>query len=585
LIFISYISYSQVYLHNAYDFDSSGNPFKPLIAGQSITTGKTGDYYITGSFVDTANFNFASNNNPLILNSYNWRDAFVVKYDKLTNYPIWAYQIGGYNSNGWLANSIAVSTAETSTNEMYIAGNYKYTIDCDQSSNTFNLTSSGNNDVFICKISSSGVSTSFVWAKSIGGIEDDNVKSIAVDKNDNIYIIGTFSGNVDFNADPNISYNLFSQKNSTFICKYSSNGNFLWAKNFSPTSYLGECKAESIKIDRSGNIYSLGYFSDMVDFDPGNNTFNITALNNDQAFICKLNSSGNFLWAQSIEAATGNVKFNIDSLDNVIIAGNYNGNPDFDAGSGVVNLTPIYNQTAFFILKIDSNGNFMWVKGMGAGASNNCKEVQTDKYNNIYLLGFFGSNSSSSFLTDFDPNNGVYNLTPEGLTDIFILKIDSAGNFVWARNFGNQESSNHEYSNSFCINDSIIYIIGRYRGLLDVGINPGETQTLNFPSNITTNMFISIWAQDISTGIADNLNSFQIDISIFPNPSSGQFTFNNLQKESVIEIYDITGRLIFNTTTLNTSETIDLSDKQKGVYFYKIISDKNEIQQGKIIIQ
>jgi len=75
------------------------------------------------------------------------------------------------------------------------------------------------------------------------------------------------------------------------------------------------------------------------------------------------------------------------------------------------------------------------------------------------------------------------------------------------------------------------------------------------------------------------------NILIYPNPSSGLFTFSNIGINSSIEIYDITGRLIFNTTTQNTSETINLYDKQKGVYFYKIISDKKEMEQGKLIIQ
>jgi len=87
-----------------------------------------------------------------------------------------------------------------------------------------------------------------------------------------------------------------------------------------------------------------------------------------------------------------------------------------------------------------------------------------------------------------------------------------------------------------------------------------------------------------NVSVKDKSNSDNT-ISIYPNPSNGYFTFNNLKKENTIEIYDITGRLILNTIAQNTSETIDLSDKQKGVYFYKIISDKKEIQQGKIIIQ
>jgi len=121
----------------------------------------------------------------------------------------------------------------------------------------------------------------------------------------------------------------------------------------------------------------------------------------------------------------------------------------------------------------------------------------------------------------------------------------------------------------------------------------GTVASFYYPTEICADASSNIYIGDsgnnkiIKITITTNLpepdlkNSF----SIYPNPSNGYFTFNSLEKESVIEIYDITGRLIFNTTTQNTSETIDLSDKQKGVYFYRIISDKKGMQLGKIIIQ
>lgn len=74
-------------------------------------------------------------------------------------------------------------------------------------------------------------------------------------------------------------------------------------------------------------------------------------------------------------------------------------------------------------------------------------------------------------------------------------------------------------------------------------------------------------------------------ITVSPNPSSGQFLFSNLEKENIIEIFGITGKLLFKTTTKNTSYTIDLREKEKGVYFYCIRSQKNKIQHGEIIVQ
>ncbi len=74
-------------------------------------------------------------------------------------------------------------------------------------------------------------------------------------------------------------------------------------------------------------------------------------------------------------------------------------------------------------------------------------------------------------------------------------------------------------------------------------------------------------------------------LSISPNPSDGLFTVGNLQNESVIEVFDITGRLILKEIISENSAQIDLSDKQKGIYFYRVIDKNNNAQQGKLIVE
>jgi peptidyl-prolyl cis-trans isomerase B (cyclophilin B) len=74
-------------------------------------------------------------------------------------------------------------------------------------------------------------------------------------------------------------------------------------------------------------------------------------------------------------------------------------------------------------------------------------------------------------------------------------------------------------------------------------------------------------------------------ISVTPNPSSGQFLFSNLERENTIEVFDVTGRSVLKTSTKNNSCQIDLSDKSNGLYFYSITSQNKIIKQGKIILE
>jgi inhibitor of cysteine peptidase len=84
------------------------------------------------------------------------------------------------------------------------------------------------------------------------------------------------------------------------------------------------------------------------------------------------------------------------------------------------------------------------------------------------------------------------------------------------------------------------------------------------------------------TGIAnqDQNNAIQV----FPNPSNGEFVINNLEKENTIEIYDMVGKLVYQTVSKNPTCAIDLAGKDKGMYFYKVINANKLVQQGKIIV-
>ncbi|MGZ4159118.1 MAG: T9SS type A sorting domain-containing protein, partial [Bacteroidia bacterium] len=73
-------------------------------------------------------------------------------------------------------------------------------------------------------------------------------------------------------------------------------------------------------------------------------------------------------------------------------------------------------------------------------------------------------------------------------------------------------------------------------------------------------------------------------ISVYPNPSNAQFNFSSLEKENTIEIFDNTGQPIYYSISKNNFETIDISNKAKGIYFYRITKKAALIQQGKIVL-
>ncbi|MBA3665962.1 MAG: peptidylprolyl isomerase [Bacteroidetes bacterium] len=71
---------------------------------------------------------------------------------------------------------------------------------------------------------------------------------------------------------------------------------------------------------------------------------------------------------------------------------------------------------------------------------------------------------------------------------------------------------------------------------------------------------------------------------VYPNPGNGKFTFDELEKESVIEVFDLTGRLISHIFTKENQVHLDLEGKDKGIYIYKVTQNAVSYT-GKLIIK
>ncbi|WP_193188552.1 hypothetical protein [Nisaea sediminum] len=377
----------------------------------SITIDSSGNSYLTGKFAGTADFDPGPGTTNLTGSGF---DIFVAKYDSSGNL-VWANKAGaGGNDEG-------VSIAVDGSGNSYAAGTFRFTVDFDPGAGTTNLTSLGQDDIFIAKYDSSGALT---WANRIGGTSHDTIGSINVDNAGNHYVSGSFIGTVDFDPGAGTT-NLTSAGGGNpdiFIAKYDSSGALVWAKNVGGTT---SDKALASALDSSGNSYVTGFFNGTVDFDPGAGISNLTSSGLTDIFIAKYDSSGNFVWARSTGGTNDEqgVSIAVDGSGNSYATGKFAGTVDFDPGAGTTNLTSSGSDD-IFITKYDGSGNFVWARSVGGTGSDLANSVKVDSSGNTYLTGYFQGT------VDFDPGSGTKTLTSAGGADIFLLKLDSDGNFV-----------------------------------------------------------------------------------------------------------------------------------------------------------
>ncbi len=315
------------------------------------------------------------------------------------------------------------------------------------------------------------------WTKSMGGSSADGGMSIAVDALGNIYTTGNFMGTADFDPDSGTNNLTSAGYFDIFIQKLDANGDFLWAKSMGGSSYD---YGMSIAVDVLGNVYTTGFFQDTVDFDPGSGTQSLTSAGGTDIFIQKLDANGDFLWAKSMGGSYYDFGYSItvDASGNVYLTGYFNDTVDFDPGSGTYDLTSS-GGTDIFIQKLDANGNFLWAKSMGGNSSDYGYSNAVDASGNIYTTGTF------CCTVDYDLGSGIYNLTSTGDMDIFIQKLDSNGNFVWAKSMG---GSSFDNGSSIAVDASgNVYTTGVFQDTVD--FDPGSG-THNLTSAGSSDIFI-----------------------------------------------------------------------------------------------
>lgn len=274
----------------------------------------------------------------------------------------------------------------------------------------------------------------FGFAWRIGGTAFDEGVGLCTDAAGNLYVSGRFSGVVDFDPGPG-TVNLNSASGTLFVAKYSSTGALSWARNVGDDGGV-EHFQESLAIDGSGNVYLTGWFIGSPDFDPGPSSYTLSGDLDFSTFVLKLNAQGNFVWAKALkgpgssEARSGGIA--LDSDSNVYVAGEFLGTIDFDPESNTYNLTSAGVEWDMFVLKLNTAGSFVWAKSWPSTVPTRLASIALDGADNVLTAGKFQGT------VDFDPGPGTYDLTstnPDGY-DIFVTKLDSAGDFAWARTFG-----------------------------------------------------------------------------------------------------------------------------------------------------
>ncbi len=364
-----------------------------------------GNISITGYFYSTATFG------NTYLSSQGSYDVFVAKLDTNGTW-LWAVRAGGSSDDQ------GHGVAMDNSGNVYITGYYYNTGYFGQ----FTLASYSNQEAFIAALAPGG---QFIWAQRMYGSYYQRGRGIDVNDIGEVAVTGEFTYRINIGGTELSPGYQSSSYYRVFTAKFTTSGNFLWAKWAGyESSYSAH--GEDVAIDNNGEVYTVGRFNYRMKFD-GTWIYAYQQSNNWDCFVSKYNAYGAIQMAQSVGGSSTDYCYALDiggTQNNITIAGMYQSTAWF----GNTYIANSGSTDAFFATLVPSQQNpqtYVWDTIHHFGGSSSEYGYAVAVHNGTYAFGGYFHSSARD-----DAN--TLTLNSIGGADGFIITygVDSDGDGV-----------------------------------------------------------------------------------------------------------------------------------------------------------
>lgn len=331
---------------------------------------------------------------------------------------------------------------------------------------------------------------SFQWVATLSGEGNETVEHVMTDSQNNIISIGKFSGTVDFDPTSGEDYRTvnFPGMRNVFVTKLHRSGTYAWTLTFSDTmDFFTEMDSPAeIRIDSQNNIVIAGHYFGNIDFDPTSG-IDMHDSNLGDMYVTKINSDGSYAWTQTFGGANPNYinGISLDGSGNIYLAGQFQDAADFDPS---VNFDVRVSNGSFdlFIMKLLSDGSYGWVQTAGNQHFEAARGIVV-KNNRVVVVGAFAPLIGETPLpVDFDPSSSIDHHTTNGLGDLFIMQLDTNGSYIFTITLGGP-ADDEAREVSFDIQNNL-YVLGTFAETVD--FNPENETDFHVSNNNSPDNFV-----------------------------------------------------------------------------------------------
>lgn len=331
------------------------------------------------------------------------------------------------------------SACETSDGG-FVVGGITYSNDVDVSGNH------GQYDIWIVKLSASG---NILWQKCLGGTQSEFCSKIQTTSDNGFIVCGqTFSNNGDVTG--------YKGNGDAWVVKLDSLGNIEWQKCLGGTD-----------LDNANDIHQTNDNGYIVACKTSSNNGDVTVqIGLGDCWIVKLDSLGNIIWQKSLGGTLPDAAVAIAQTNDfgyIVLGETY---------SNDVNVSGNHGYMDIWVIKLDSIGNIQWQKCLGGS------NIDGNDYDSTSLPSSILQTPDMGYIlcsTTWSNNGDVYG--NHGLSDIWIAKLDSAGNIQWQKCFG---GTHYDFGHSLAHTSDGGFIIASHTTSIngDVPMNFGSTDIL-----------------------------------------------------------------------------------------------------------
>lgn len=424
----------------------------------------------------------------------------------------------------------------------YLVSGYTYSNDGDVSGN--HDTTGNTADFWVIKLDSAG---NLKWQKCYGGIYSDLALALAP-ANDGGFVIGGFTLSRD--GDVTCNTGVADSLETAWIIKIDSGGNIEWQQCWN--SIWGDAEIYSVKQTKDNGFIAAGFavYQAGVVVNPGDSSDG-----NADYLIIKLDSAGNTQWLKVYGGSNADVAYSVQQTndDGYVVAGYTESNDKYVSGN--------HSAVDYWVIKLDSNGGFMWQKCYGGSQGDEAMCIIQTTDSGYLVTG--ATNSNDGQVTGYFGNE-----------DGWLVKTDNLGNLLWERCFGGSNT------------DDIVSIIpASDNGYMAVGITASDDGEVS-GNHGAYDYWVFKLGDSSLTGLVNNTAA--IFLSIFPNPTNNLLSVNAsklpLGHFYNIEICNVIGQIVLKQSLPISISTFPCANWQAGLYIWQVTDESGyKVAVGKVV--